>query len=216
MSLLLLLPPACWPVSCRARSWADLLPKLPFLTDAAVGALLDLLILAQFFIYRNADEEDKGAADSSSSGSSGGGKVQGKTSSLPRILCRAGSLSSGGSSGKLDVKQQQPVLMSDLLGSPDADGRTVAVPSVPVPVPLHSSSGGALSLPGLADAALADAALADVAMSGPPLAVVGLEELLDAPADVLLLQEGGAGPGSELEEGQAGSWTDSLISIATI
>lgn len=39
------------------RSWSDLKPKLPFLVDAAAGAFLDLVILVQFMIYKDVDDE---------------------------------------------------------------------------------------------------------------------------------------------------------------
>uniref|UniRef100_A0A383VET2 Uncharacterized protein n=1 Tax=Tetradesmus obliquus TaxID=3088 RepID=A0A383VET2_TETOB len=209
----------CASILIRARSWGELQPKLPFLTDAAVGALLDLVILAQFFIYRNADDAAADPAQcSSGDGRGGGDEPQSKASPLPRIPCFDGTLSSGGSSGKLDVKQQQPASASDLPGSPDADGMPLAGHTGPVPVPVHSSSVGVLSLAGLAGpaAAAAAAAAAGAAVPGSP-SVVGLAALLDAPADVLLLhEEGGGAPGSELDGAQACSWTDSLISIATI
>jgi hypothetical protein len=40
------------------RSWQDLQPKLPFLVDAALGAVLDLVILLQFSIYKDVDAEN--------------------------------------------------------------------------------------------------------------------------------------------------------------
>jgi hypothetical protein len=199
--------------TCRARSWADLLPKLPFLTDAAVGALLDLVILCQFFIYSNADEELAGALNSASRGSSSSrANAQGKASSLPRIMCHAGSFSSSGSSSKQDMKhcwQQQSKHTSDLLASLDAGDASPTVPSAPVPVPVQASSGVALSLPEPA---------ASESLGAVPCLVGGLQGLVDAPAEVLLLQEAGSQRVSTLGEveGQACSWADSLISIATI
>eukprot|EP00775_Hariotina_reticulata_P009055 gene9055-9225_t len=43
----------CASIVVRVRSWEDLQPKLPFLVDAALGAILDLVILLQFFIYKD-------------------------------------------------------------------------------------------------------------------------------------------------------------------
>ena len=45
----------CVSILIRVRSWDDMAPKLPFFTDAALGAVLDVVILGQFIAYRGND-----------------------------------------------------------------------------------------------------------------------------------------------------------------
>jgi hypothetical protein len=194
-------------LGCRARSWADLLPKLPFLVDAAVGALLDLAILCQFFIYSSADEPEAAA---------GGGepKAQGKGTVPPCILCHAGtfgSSSSSSSSSHLDKedRQRQPTRATDILSVADIDAVGIHASASSFPLKVHSSteSGLGLSCP---------VGAAATAPATGPCSAVGLDGLLELAPDVLLQEDAAMHAGGELEEEQACSWTDSLISIATI
>lgn len=47
------------PPTCGCSSHAR---RLPFFVDAALGALLDVVILLQFFLYRSADDDDEDEA----------------------------------------------------------------------------------------------------------------------------------------------------------